>query len=349
MDGSLPQGLDRASAVAFADAAEKQGLAALLDDALGRMGSPWGGDVLQQLRQSHRANLAASLRRLDLAGRVLHLLQAAGLRALPLKGAAVAETLYESPAHRPMADVDVLVLDDWPEALTTLVAGGYTVSQHADHAVCLVDPASGDPVELHHSVTSCPGLFPMDARGLWDRRRSATGQVPWLPDPTDTLIMLAQHAVFQHGFALRLGQYLDIRRLLEQGAWEADALLDRADRARASGCLGLALTAAEALVGGCVPEQLRDALLARTTRGQRQLISRLTDWPDRYLEQALPSLARVRWEVSAGQRARLLYLTLAPRRGPGPDSASTRLRRWLQALPRAVSLALRTLGRGDHT
>ena len=42
--------------------------------------------------------------------RVIHGLQARGIRACALKGLAYAETLYDAPAERPMSDVDVMVL-----------------------------------------------------------------------------------------------------------------------------------------------------------------------------------------------------------------------------------------------
>lgn len=337
--GRLPASLADDEAAALAAVAERQGLAPLLDDAVAAAEPRWKPLVADDLRRAHRASLAASLRRLDVAARVLGRLAAAGVPALPLKGCAVAEDLYDSPAHRPMGDVDVLVLGDWRAARDALAGEGYAAADQADHALGLRDPQTGEVVELHHSVTACPGLFPIDVEAVWRRRRAGAGLVPWLPDPLDRLLMLALHAVFQHGLVLRLGQYLDFRRALERDAVDAAELVARAREARAIACVGIALAVAQRLVGAPVPEALAGLAAAA---GQRALVAAAAT-PEAWRGGEPASLARVRWTVSAGQRLRLLAATLAPP-PPAPDPASS-LRRWLAAPRRALALGARMLGR----
>src|SRR4029079_19671773 len=128
------------------------------------------------------------------------------------KGAALAESLYASPAERPMADVDVLALDDWPSSVRALEDAGFACAERADHAWSFVDPMTRGLVELHRTVTSCGGVFPLDAGALWSRARPACGQVRRRPSSEDLLVQIAQHALFQHGGVLWLVQWLDLRR-----------------------------------------------------------------------------------------------------------------------------------------
>src|SRR4030042_1707373 len=111
-----------------------------------------------------------------------------------------------------MSDVDVLALERWPEAGGALREAGFAEVARGDHAWAFRDPGGHGIVELHRSVVSAPGLFPVDAEGLWARSRPGRGQLPRLPSPEDLLLPLALHAAFQHGFSLALVQWLDFRR-----------------------------------------------------------------------------------------------------------------------------------------
>jgi hypothetical protein len=337
--GELPSPLDDHGAVAFVAAAERQGMAPLLDEELVRARPAWAPAVAERLRSAHRASLAISLQQLAAAARVLQLLGGAGVKALPLKGVAVAEALYDSPAHRPMADVDVLVLEGWDVAVEALSVHGYTLFLQADHAHGFVDPATGDSIELHHSVTSCPGLLRFHGAGLWERRREGGGLVEWIPGVIDGLLVLASHVAFQHGLAARLSQYLDLRRILERDAPDPDALLEAAEEAGVLSCLDLALQAARILAGAPVSEALNEQLSRRRTRGQRSLLARVRDEPERWLTPHSPALARVRWEACPERRGRLVALTLAPPPPGGFGSAVQRFWSWLRAVPRAARLA----------
>src|SRR5688572_33411670 len=82
-----------------------------------------------------------------------------------------------------MNDVDLLVLDDLAGAVADLAADGMSVIDRADHAVAMLDGEQGHVVELHRSVTSCPGFFPLDADGLWSRAHAASGLVERRPAP----------------------------------------------------------------------------------------------------------------------------------------------------------------------
>ena len=219
---ALPDGF---SAQALAEAAGDQGVAGLLLLAIERDRPAWAGPVTEALVARRRALLVRTLGQVGLAARCLSLLEARGIRALPLKGVALAETVYDVESDRPMSDVDLLALERWPEAVLALREAGFVEVARGDHAWAFRAPGSREVVELHRSVVSAPGLFPPDPEGLWARSRPGRGQLGRLPSAEDLLLQLALHAAFQHGLSLSLVQWLDFRRVLEREEVDVARLL----------------------------------------------------------------------------------------------------------------------------
>ncbi|HEY6554532.1 MAG TPA: nucleotidyltransferase family protein [Vicinamibacteria bacterium] len=291
-----------------AAAAVEQGLAGLLLAGLGPRPGLVGSDEIDRLRDGMRVGLCRSLRLVHLAGRTQSLLAARGVRSLPLKGAALAESLYDSVGFRPMLDADLLVLDSWPDAVETLLVEGYRAAVRTDHATVFVCPLSGGILELHRSVTSCPPLFPMDANALWSRSLLGDGPVSRLPSTEDLLVHLCLHASFQHGLVLSLVQWLDFRRLFSRRVVDLDKLMDLASQAGAVAAVGLALRVAAVVVGAPVPETVVAA--APLPRRLRSWLERGLRTPTAFVAPAAPSLARLRFELAAGRRSTLVAATL---------------------------------------
>lgn len=312
VSGRPPDPGSGAEAGALVEAAATQGLSGLLHEAV-HDHAGWPAEVRQSLLATRRALLRRASRQLDLAERTRRGLAEQGLRALPLKGAALAEWLYDSPADRPMADVDLLVLDDWDAALRVLLASGLTPEERADHAWSLREPHGGLLVELHRGLTSCPRLHPVDAAGLWSRSLPAGGQVQRRPAPEDLLVQLALHAAFQHGLVLSLVQWLDLRRLLEREPLDAARVAACARDACATAALASTLAVAARVVGAPLPAWARVP-----PRLERWLAPRLAR-PLTFVAPAPPSLARLRWELAAGRRWRLVADTLHPATGALSD------------------------------
>ena len=309
--GGLPPVPSGSDAGAVMAAAREQRLLALLHAAVLAEGGPeWTAAAREGLAAEQRALLAQAVRQLDLMARVDALLAARGLRALPLKGAAVAESLYASPDERPMGDVDALALDDWASSVGALEDAGFVVAERADHAWSFVDPATGTLLELHHEVTSCPGLFALDAEGVWARQRKATGQVPRRPSAEDLVVQLAQHAIFQHGGVLSLGQWLDLRRMLERDPPDPDRLAERAVAASATACVSAAVAAAHLIVAA--PSLDGVASATSLPRGLRRWLDELRRDPLLAVVPARAPLARLRWAVASGRRWALVKGTLRP-------------------------------------
>lgn len=322
--GEAPQPVSAAAASALATQAHVHGLAGLLHERVHADGA-WPADTRARLLAWQRAALWRGVRQLDLLERARGLLAERDIRSLPLKGAAVAEHLYRSVAERPMADVDLLALDDAPRALNVLLAAGFTLLENADHAAALLDASSGEVLELHHAPASCPRLHPLDAAGLWQRSVRGSGQVGRRPGPEDLLVLLAQHAAFQHGFVLTLVQWLDIARLLSSHVLDIPRLLACARLARAERALAGTLSVAARLVAAPVPPAL-------VAHGRTVLAGSLRAWLERRLATPLacvvparPHLASVRWMLVPGQRRLLLSETLRWGAGTSTTGAWRRL------------------------
>jgi hypothetical protein len=248
--GGLPPAAPEPELVpAIQAAARQQGLSGILLSALEREQPAWAGPLLGPLASERRQRLARTLGQISVAARALSQLERAGIRALPLKGAALAETVYDLESDRPMGDVDLLALERWGEAAAALRGAGFEELALADHARVLREPVLDVIVELHRSPTSAPGLFPLDAEALWARRRKGARQLAVLPSVEDLLLQLALHAAFQHGFVLSLVQWLDFRRVFERETVDVARLRELAAAARAETPLAAALLAAEAVVG----------------------------------------------------------------------------------------------------
>lgn len=317
--GGLPDRLPLdLPAPTLAATAREQGLAGLLLAALEQDRPAWAESLLEGLASERRRALVRTLGQIELAARTVERLAARGIRALPLKGAALAAALYDVESDRPMSDVDVLALERWPEGLAALAADGFTTLARADHAWALRDPESGEVVELHRTLTSAPGLFPLDAEALWRRRRESGGQLRVRSSTEDLLLQLALHAAFQHGLVLSLVQWLDFRRLLEREPPDPGRLLALAGAARARAPLAAALLAAEAVLAAPLTPALREALVPPP--GLRSWLAPRLAQPLAFVLPSPPALGRVRWELLAGRRPELLWRTLVWPETPQGDT-----------------------------
>lgn len=316
--GDVPRPTSPESAQALVEVARRQRVAGLLYPAIDGEPEAWPEPVRAELREYHHRHFGAVVDRLQTAARAVAALEGAGLRSLPLKGAAVAERLYDSIGERTMADVDLLALDDWNASVRTLESGGFRPSGRADHAWTFEEATTGIPLELHHGLTSCPDLFPVDHQGLWNRSRDARGLLRRVPSSADLLIQLSLHAAFQHGLVLSLGQYLDFRRLAERDPPDESQLLESSARGGADIALYAALGAAQATVDGPSPSAVREELQRRIPRRASTRLDRWLEDPRRLVPPAVPPLGRLRWELSAGRHWVLVSRTLSPV-SPGED------------------------------
>jgi putative nucleotidyltransferase-like protein len=319
-DGRRPRPAHAGEAAELVAEARRQGMVGPLRLAADAEPAAWPADVRGNLADLHRAQLVRGVQQLDEAARAQQSLGRRGIRVLPLKGAALADELYAGAADRPMADVDLLVLDDFAAALAALGSEGYEVEETADHAVALRHLATGLRLEAHRSLASCPPLHPFDADAWWRRSRPGPEPLARRPSWEDLLVQLALHAAFQHGLVLSLAQYLDFRRILEAVPLDAGRLAQSASDSRAGLALGSALLAAEAVVGAPLAAPDRRLVDALPRAFRAWLEDRFRE-PLSFLTPAEPRLLRVRWALARGRRLRFVQASLGIDRaapvGPG--------------------------------
>ncbi len=176
----------------------------------------------QWLARDHDMNGARVQRLHDDLAAILHEANRAGVSVMPLKGSLLATGYYESPALRPMADLDILVRGDDVEIVVDVLEGlGYrrkpsprrhtkeliflnpggerVVSQRQDHA------DNPRPVEVHVELTRSLwvefGAFDLTDY-LWAESQPGEllGERVWLPALDRFLTYLAAHDLYHHLF-----------------------------------------------------------------------------------------------------------------------------------------------------
>ncbi len=227
---------------------------------------------------------AAALLRAHALSVIARLLERAGVEALLVKGAALALTLYPTPAARPMADVDLLVREgDRDRVVAALIAGGCVERPAPDrrHSAALLGEtvlllhagAMTELVEVHTSLDKVV-TRPVDVGALFARASTAPGLPALLvPAPEDHALLIALHAA-GHGFAHPIA-FLDLELLLRRGL-DRRALEARARAWRLSTVMFVMLTAMRGLGAASVDDDLvalfdpgpvRRALLGRVVGG----------------------------------------------------------------------------------
>lgn len=238
--------------------ARERGAAPLLFHRLRhRSGVP--SDALAALRGDYLAAAAESAHRDAWLGRLLRRLRAGGAEVLVLKGAWLAEAVYERPALRPMGDVDLLLrAADLDRARDLLLADGFrqrrlspfeSVVTGRHHLLPFSAGGAGaHKVELHFQLTP-RHIGMLEPLGAWERSRPATvaGSPVRALCPEDLLTHVAVHACLQHRLAGGLPALLDADALLRAAGgaldWEGLERRARAEGSAPSVALLLALAA----------------------------------------------------------------------------------------------------------
>ena len=281
----VQQGLDWD---ALAEAAEYHGLAPILYRAVdGACPELVPEAIARQLRNGYRDS---AKRNLIFTAKLLGLLDAfegEGIAVVPLKGPALAASLYSDPVLRPFSDLDLLVRkQDVPAALRLLAREGYSLGAHLArlpmHTLLrlqfevLLSQEQRAQVDLQWAIGPADYPFCFDVEMLWrslGRSRIAGREVASL-SPESLMLFLCVHGT-KHLWS-RLQWLGDVARLVRvQPDWAGTMEL-----ASEAGCvrpLLLGLLLAHELLEAPVPEAILErAGGAEAVRGRaRQVVLRL--------------------------------------------------------------------------
>jgi len=217
-------------------------------------------------------------------------LAAAGIPALWLKGAALAETVYPQPVLRPMGDLDVLVpFARRAEALAALKAAGcadeprgplaaqvapFLPPDETHHHYNLVSGPGGVRVELHFRVARAilPDLAALD--WFWSQTMEAADRAGRLLGfrtlrPEAHLLYLCAHALLQHGEAqIGLLHFYDLHLLATVYDLDWTLIVERAVALRWTYPVERALTLTAEYFSTPVPAWVPEQLRARRPAGE---------------------------------------------------------------------------------
>lgn len=301
--------------------------------------------TLATLRGLYLANTREGGRRLDQMLQVLDTFSQAGIRAVPLKGPALAQMAYQDVGLRMSADVDIMVSRaDVPAAIRELHARGYELRPGVDQRqmgtilrsgceIWFVASGGRIPVELHWLIVPPMLGCRLDVQRIESQARPASllGRLVTWPSSEHLFVMLCVHGAKHHWAQLEavhaVAELVAESPGLDWAFIRSEARsLGSLRRCRLGGVLAADLLEAP------VPEDfLREA---RSDAGVGRLAARVRDAmlsADRY---ALPSLEDIRWNAatldSLGSRARYLLLRALP--PSAEDWTWARLPRWLYPL-----------------
>jgi hypothetical protein len=219
------------------------------------------GEIRERWRGSFRRTAFRALACERVIGQIARHLDASGVPYAALKGAWLAFHAYPHPALRPLRDIDILVPSDRAKMVfELLLAQGFTPrsasepsAEHAlsrgKHLAGLVSPGDQISVEIHHRLLTPDPQHKGRALAIGDVLRSRiietsqAGSIAY-PAPTEMLLHLIVHAVYEHGFCNGPLVLTDIAYLLGKAEIDWDRFWAMAERGGWSeGCsllLGLA-------------------------------------------------------------------------------------------------------------
>jgi len=218
---------------------------------------------------------------------VVRRLAAENIRAMLLKGAALATTVYPSFAARPMGDIDILVRPEEAQlAWQCLVDAGWTVElaggerfyEGHHHLVGLMDPNGLHLVlEIHRSMLPAPGPFLLDESEVWrDAQPVQLGATTaWVPSSQHQLLHLCIHFGWSNMLFSGLGRTVrDVTALLEHEKMDWAKFVDLARRTRSYTCAYWTLAIARSLSGARVPDAALVELRPRGHAGPTRALER---------------------------------------------------------------------------
>jgi hypothetical protein len=198
------------------------------------------------------------------------------LDVIVLKGALLAETVYEDRALRSMGDADLLVRREALPRVDEILRRSGWEQPNADNPAAPRQPLGhqlqpfvrdSTQIEVHWNIEDDESPFAIDVNSLWQRARpvQVAGVGALALAPEDLLLHLCLHASYGHGwlqFEAGMRPLVDIGATLRHFAHRIDwdVFTQRALDWKVQRCTWLTLTLANYLLGADVPAHVVTAL-----------------------------------------------------------------------------------------
>ena len=209
--------------------AQRHNVAPLVYHRLQQLNVKLSDDLVEILKLEKRKGVIHMMRIFQELHPLLQLFHEKNLAVIVLKGAYLAESVYEQIGLRTMRDVDLLVKkQDLPQVESALLAFGYLPAEPNrviitnNHHFRYFHPESKFMVEIHWTIIDENLSLQIDVEGLWQRAQTVTlAQAPTMClSPEDLLLHLCMHTVIhaydmQKGYEMRLRMLCDIGEVLQ--------------------------------------------------------------------------------------------------------------------------------------
>ena len=215
---------------AVAVLAEQHGVAPLLHYRLRQLGMAPPSAVAETLKQAYQESVVRNMRLYQQLCKLLRLLREKNIAVIVLKGAYLAEAVYDDIGLRPMGDVDLLVKkDDLLRVEQELLALGSIPKEYNrvlaqdNHHFVYELPRTNLRVEIHWTVFLPNNSFQINLDGLWNRAQPVTlVQTSTLAlSPEDLLLHLCLHTA-KHAHQMRVRMLCDIGEVVQRFGAELD-------------------------------------------------------------------------------------------------------------------------------
>ena len=240
-------------------------------------------DTLNALRKQYLATAARNTIIFSQLNELVAILNSKNIPVVLLKGAHLAEFVYNDISLRPMSDVDILVKEeDLTEALQIVFDEGYQVMEtsndekeknmksyqysiacDAKHFKTLIHSETKCVLEIHCNITSESSPFKIPPSDLWlnSQKVELNDNSVFILCPDDLLLHLCLHAAYDDLFGYGLGALYDIALTIKYYHKSIDwqRLWHRAVRWRTERCLEISLYFAKKCFESSFPEQMLES------------------------------------------------------------------------------------------
>lgn len=273
-----------------------------------------------ELLERHRGAMALAIAIERLALDVTGFLGEGGVRAVVLKGSAIAHTCYPDPTMRPFGDLDLLVSSsDWDRADDLLRAHGLTrelpeprpgFDQRFAKGITYTDPG-GCQVDLHRTLVRGPFGLWLDPEELLAATESfeLAGRSLERFDRTGLLLHAILHATLGASPPLLL-PLRDIVQIARGPGIDWDRLADQVSRWRLVEVVGFASTSVSRELGVELPPPVARIAAMRVRRSEQRAIEAYT----KRRNEAGVGIAAIRGIAGIRAKAAYVFALLVPSR-----------------------------------